>query len=325
MEQLFANVSSITRKCRIGYLKSIGVVSPTNYDVLKDIQAIKSKIESSNNPKTRATRVFHITTFLELVGDTKLLQPYTKLMSRYKNESINAQLDNTIANDKKADRYTDIEDLQKMLLISKPKLVQTPTLKDIKTFQKYLLLSFYVLQPPIRNDLANLTIVSAKKHMKDRINYLVITPRVIYVYLYKFKNSSSFKDGVRVDLDDEIKDSIRYVMKLYKQLKLTPLTLINSFVLQSKTQAIRESEISPASENAIQKMITRYSKELFPTQMSINDFRHAWEIKLQNSEEYKHMSLAQREQEHKKLLHSTTAALTYNRVRGDINKKKEYK
>lgn len=304
MNALFGNLSPITKKVRIAYLKSIGITD-TNYDVLTNLKAIKSKIESSNNPKTRKTRVFHIIEYLKAIGDVSLLKSYTDMMIKYKEKSDEAETNNSIANDKKADRYVKLKELQNLLDEFKPEInLSNPSYKMLKDFQKYLILGFYVFNPPIRNDLAKLKIITNQKNIKKEGNFIVINNRNVYIYLNEYKNARSM-GRTRVELDVKNIKAVRDIMKLYKALNLIPEYLINS---------ISEDRIEPASEATTLQMIIRYTKEVFGKQMSINDFRHIWEMEWQSSDWYKGLTVGERENLHKKLLHGTATAWLYNRV-----------
>lgn len=307
MESLFNNLSTLTKKVRIAYLKSIGVKSLDDYEALKNVKQIRDAIEKSTNKQTRKTRVFHVIEFLKVANDVALLKPYTDMMIEYKGESDKAEADNKLVNDDKRDRYVKLYTLKNQLTQFEPVHIkpEEATLKYIKQYQKYLILSFYVFNPPIRNDLSMLEIIPNQKKITKQGNYLIVNNRNVFLYLNEFKNSKSF-GSVKVGLDNRVIQAIKYILKLYKAIGLSPKYLINSIS--------EDSGISEATEAATLQMIIRYSKEVFGIKLSINDYRHIWEIFYQNQEWYKAMSIAEREDLHRKLLHGMSTALLYNRV-----------
>jgi hypothetical protein len=64
----------------------------------------------------------------------------------------------------------------------------------------------------------------------------------------------------------------------------------------------------------MKKRVKTVSEQYFMKPLSINDYRHIWEISIQNDEHYNKLNLNDREALHKQLLHSMNTALKYNRV-----------
>jgi hypothetical protein len=310
MNNLFSKVADTTRKARINYLNKIGVNSTTDYDVLLDINnIINNYVLDSANVNTQATRIFHIIEFLKEVEQVPLLNEYSNLMKQIKQSSIIKQNDTSTTD--KSDRYISLKELQETLINSNPYtninsiLLQKDFSRNmIKVYQDYLLMCLYVLNPALRNDFHNLKIITKASDLTKEDNFLVINARSVYIYLNEYKNSKSM-GAVRIDLSNYTINIIRNLFKMYKKLKIVPTTLFNH---------ISKLVVEPMTEDAMKKRVKFVSNQYFNIPLSINDYRHIWEIAIQNSDEYKNLNLNDRETLHKQLLHSLNTALKYNRV-----------
>lgn len=298
MDELFNNLAATTRNKRINYLHNIGVNSLTDYDVLKDYNNIMLKyVLNSDNVGTQSTKIFHIIEFLKHTNDKQLLNIYIELMKPLKKEYTEKQNDTSTM--VKSDRYIPLQKLQEDLV------KQSPNDTNLKNYQDYLLMCLYILNPALRNDYHNLKIVKKAADIKKEYNYIVITPRVIYVYLNKFKNHKSI-GSIRINLTEYTQKIIRNLFKIYRdKLDIQPPSLFNHISL---------TMVKPLSEDALLQHVISVSKKYFNQPLSINDYRHIWEIYYQNDINYKKLNLNEREALHKTLLHSMDAALRYNRV-----------
>lgn len=307
MNSLFTTIAPTTRKARINFLTKIGVKGLHEFQPLFDVGNIMhTYIKDSDNVNTQATRIFHIIEFLKAIKHDDLLAKYSAEMKSIKERSIIKQ--NNTATKDKAERYEiALKDLQVSLLNKNPYpnfSTANASLGMIKTYQDYILMAMYVLNPALRNDLHNLQIVNKCADITTSGNYLVINPRALYVYLNEFKNSKSM-GAVRVELTDYTKQLIRNIFKVYKALKKPAKSLFNH---------LSATKIEPMSEDALKKRVKHVSNQYFGKELSINDYRHLWEIMIQNDDTYKNLDLNDREAVHKKLLHSLNTALKYNRV-----------
>lgn len=306
MDQLFQNIASTTRKARINFLSKVGVKSVDDYDSLLDVKKIMdSYVLDSPNVNTQATRIFHIIEFLKVVDNKPVLAEYTNLMKQIKEASIKKQNDTSTTD--RSDRYIPLADLQESLVSKNPYpefSVANASLNMLKTYQDYLLMCLYVLNPALRNDFANLEIITKAAKLEDKGNFLVVNPRALYIYLNEYKNSRAI-GSVRINLTDYTIKVIRNIFKLHKALKIVSPTLFLH---------ISEKKIEPMTEDAMKKRIKAVSNQYFNKPLSINDYRHIWEIAIQNDDNYKNLSLNDREGLHRQLLHSMNTALKYNRV-----------
>ncbi len=306
MNTLFQNIAATTRKSRISFLNKIGVSSVDDYSVLLDVNNIMEKfILDSPNVNTQATRIFHIIEFLKVVDNKPVLNIYTNLMKKIKEASIQKQNDTSTTD--KSDRYIPLKELQIQLVNKNPYpnfSIANVSRNMIKAYQDYLLMCLYVLNPALRNDFHNLDIITKAANLKEEGNFLVVNPRALYIYLNEYKNSRSM-GAVRINLTDYTVNIIRNLFKIYKALKIKPITLFNH---------ISEKKVELMTEDAMKKRVKFVSEQYFMKPLSINDYRHIWEIAIQNDDSYKNLNLNDREALHRQLLHSMNTALKYNRV-----------
>jgi hypothetical protein len=66
------------------------------------------------------------------------------------------------------------------------------------------------------------------------------------------------------------------------------------------------------NEEVMRRKVPRITEKLFGVPMSINDFRHLWEIDIQSNPNYATYTLQQRRNLHLELLHDTKIAQEYN-------------
>jgi hypothetical protein len=312
MENLFLNNSFNTRKERIRFLIKIGITDLNNYDVLNDINNIfNTYILNSNSNGTQKTRIFHIIEFLKLTNNNDLLEKYRKKAEPIINNAINDEKSNTTT---KQDRYIKLQDIQKKLLEQIPDIITVKKFEKLKyneqinyvnKLQDYILLSLYIFTPAIRNNYWTLNIIKYKKDIdtSTNLNYMILNQTHVYIYLQNYKNVSALK-SIKIDIDKETQKLIKLYMKL--------LEILLNEKPKHFLYHISLKKIEPAKENATKTKIIDLSKKYFNIPFSINDYRHMWEIYIQNSEEYKKMTYKQKEKLHNKLLHSIDTALKYN-------------
>jgi len=306
MSQLFQNIAGTTRKARINFLDKIGVKSTDDYSVLLDVDNIMNNyVLDSSNVNTQSTRIFHIIEFLKAVDNKPVLAAYNNIMKQIKEDSIKKQNDTSTTD--RSDRYMPLDELQLKLVNKNPYpnfSVANASRNMIKAYQDYLLMCLYVLNPALRNDFHNLEIISKAAKLEDKGNFLVVNARALYIYLNEYKNSRSM-GAVRINLTDYTIGVIRNLFKIYKALNITPTTLFNH---------VSEKKVEPMTEDAMKKRVKTVSEQYFMKPLSINDYRHIWEIAIQNDGHYNKLNLNDREALHKQLLHSMNTALKYNRV-----------
>ncbi len=150
--------------------------------------------------------------------------------------------------------------------------------------QDKVLLGLYINEPPQRNVYYDANIIHKKADVDPKKNNIIITSRSIRAYIPKHKTSRTYG----------------------------PI----DFAFSKKTSDLIRKVGFPSnlSEDAFKKRLKNAGNRLLGQPITIDSYRHIWEIKMQSSEEYRRMTSLQREKMHNKIMHSTQAALLYNRV-----------
>ena len=312
MNNLFNNIADSTKRERLRFLKKIGIISPTSYDVLYNINdIINDHIKATVNTTTQKTKAFHIIQFLKEIGDNELLEEYTKKTKNIVQSAFEKEKSNKTG---KEERYINLEELQSKFISLEPEKLSTTAflkLSDnakvtyINKLQSHTLLSLYIINPPLRNNFYNLKIVYKKSDAKEDgiTNYLIVTPRLISIFLQSFKNVK-LVGSTTVELNSYCSTLIRLNVKLLEYLfNKKPETLFYH---------ISRKKYEPLEENAIKNKIISTSDKYFGIPLSINDYRHIWEIDIQNNPKYKNLTFLEKEKLHNKLLHSVTTGMKYN-------------
>ncbi len=310
LSKLFSHLSEGTSKPRIRFLNTLKV-SPSQYNQLRDTDKImKDFIYTSENPTTRSTRMWHIITFLEAIGQADLAGVYRALLSPIADASRAKQSDTTTT--VRADRYEDsLQSLRDKLKASVPPFERSTdynrTVDQIKALQNYVILCMYCIEPPCRNDLWELKVGKKAADVTNSGNHIIMTPKTAYVVLNRYKNAKLLGQQKR-PLSAFTARQVRNLLLLYKDiLGSSPEYLFNQF---------ENDELVPTSSDTMSKRVSLLSKHMFNKPISINDWRHLYEIDLQASEKYKNMSYDEKKEAHGKLMHSVDTGLKYNRVKG---------
>jgi hypothetical protein len=314
METLFNNIANSTKKERLRFLSKIGIISPTSYESLYNVNdIIKNDIKATENISTQKTKVFHIIEFLKAIDNKELLEEYIKKTKDIIQSAFEKAKSNKTDKD---DRYVNLKDLQEKFISLEPEKLSTTAflkLSDnakvsyINKLQSHTLLSLYIINPPLRNNFYNLKIVYKKSDAKEdgSTNYLIITTRVVYIFLQSFKNVKSI-GSTSVELNNYCTNFIRLNVKLLQYMfNKKPETLFYH---------ISRKKIEPLGESAVKNKIISTSETYFNIPLSINDYRHIWEIDIQNNSKYKNLTFLEKEKLHNKLLHSVSTGMQYNSI-----------
>jgi hypothetical protein len=112
------------------------------------------------------------------------------------------------------------------------------------------------------------------------------------------------------------RQEIKLTPKLTKLLKIW-IDLLKKLIGKKPTYALGYSIISngvehSSNEDSLRKKLGRYTEFIFGIKLTINDFRHLWEIDIQTNPKYAKMTLEERRAMHMKLLHGLDIAQSYN-------------
>ncbi len=305
-----SKLSALTLRNRTSVLNRLGLTKDNYAKVLANIDVLDTEDKSLNS---RITYMFHVISLLKALPKSstneKLIALYTKKVDGLKKTQIAKAKVNTL---RQTDNFIPLERLQRELNSKQPdfdKFVSNPrtiddTVKFYKAYEKHLLLSMYINMPATRNDLYACRIVHKKADINDTENFILISPRSIYLFLTQYKTAGRY-GPVRLEVGSVNDKLIRNLIKLRKMLKFDNPNLF--------THVSKNGLETIGDETVLVQRIKKASVEYFGQNQSINDFRHSWETHIQHSEAYKNATIAEREQIHMKLLHSLGTALYYNR------------
>ncbi len=319
-----SKLSPTTVLIRSIYLgKKLGLTENNYFDKLSNIDVI-------NDPKlseaSRITYLFHVISFLraykpksesEVAKNKDLLKRYVKAVDALK---LSQAKKNKTPSSRVIDDHISLTKLQtklnsKMINIDEylahPAATRESSPNFLKRFENFLLMSMYVNMPAVRNDFTTVKIVNKKDDLGANSNYIVVTPRTVYLYLTQYKTSARY-GRVRLEIGPINTKLVRELIRLRKELtdsSTTGATYVSPWLFTHVTK--RGSE-KMASDQAMIQRIRNVSAEYFTHKQTINSFRHAWETHIQHMPEYADMSVDEREQLHNKLLHSMNAAAFYN-------------
>ena len=317
-----ADYSFNTMRDRIGYFNKRKIGENNYLEVLdKDRDEL---LKESDKVESNRSHCFHIIAFLKHVKlmdklDDKTLEKVDELEKYYKakgDELFKEAQKLRLLN--KGNKYMKLEDLQDILKKKEPtmeipikvdKLLPKKEYDEYKNlykyYENYCILCMYVFQPAIRNDFYQMKIVYNKKDINTTDNFILISPRSIYLYLNKFKTKDNF-GSVRLELNQFTVKQIRNMLKLRKALGYTTESLFNHVTAKAITPI--------QTPTAFINRLGNNSYKFFGKKYTINIYRSIWETSIQHDPNYQNLSLEERENIHKQLLHHTSVALSYNRV-----------
>lgn len=271
----FSNISASTEKTRLSFLRKMGINFLENYQKLENpTRIVREFVKDSKVPTTQRTRIWMIIEFLKLVKD----QPGAEqLLEDYL----------LIAQPILAEAVKHVENNK---LSSDPKADMYIDLAELKTAweklpdnQEKVLLSLYINEVPQRNNYYSPNIIRTRADIDSKRNNILITNRSVSLITHNYKTA-----------------------KIYGTLELP---------FSKKTASlIRKFGFPDLKADNFKKKLQSVSQKVFGKPLGINTYRHIYEISLQNSPEYKAMSVSERKKEHERLGHSLETAMLYNRV-----------
>lgn len=252
-----------------------------NVNDLLDSKTVMERINQSDNPGTRWKNLMHVLAALEAADLPKT--NYDDVKQKMYEEAL-ANTRDTTKTKKQVDRFRPLPELQQILLNE---------LKTKPLSRELVALACYVLQPAIRNDWFDMRVTNKKSDTKNGGNWLHKTSRnKMTLIMQDYKNAFAF--GRReIPITKELSPWLRMWLN---------------------TGDERDRVFRNMSDNVFGKMLARASKNVFGQPLTINDFRHIWEIHFQTDPKYATMSVADKDKLHAQLLHSTEAAMLYNTV-----------
>ena len=234
-----------------------------------------------------------------------VLKEETKLLEFYKEqlEVLNVEYNSFIGSHEKSElqklNWMTLKNLRKIyesyrkeIRKEKYNKKETLTSKESKFLNNYLVVSLYVLMPPVRLDFAPMSIIKSIKDDDDKGNFLVNKSRNKKTFIInEYKSSKTYGKQV-IQIPKELNTVLNLYLKFHKN---------DSFLLNTRGK--------PLTSNALSKLIThafgRYTNNI----ITLNLLRHIYiteKVKIKTADEEK-----EEEKIAKSMQHSTATQKTY--------------
>ena len=291
LEEIFKDKSESTKKNyiqRINRLKKLYFPDDNDYVFIKKPNRLIKKINSSDYPAS-TKRDFYISLYAVDANEK-----YKNEMYKFRDETNKKQGESTIS-EEKLKNYDTMKNLKKILDI-----MPEDTYTQVRD---KLLVSIYLLKPPIRNDLESVAIFKKvlDPSTNNTLNYIQKKDKEFIFYLNQYKTVKKYgakKIIYSKSQDPEIYNLFKKIIKFNK-----PFLIVN------------DTNNNPLDDKQISALIIKIFENYLNKHVSINTIRHIYETELINSEEYKKMSMTQKKAKHDELMHDfTTAHTDYNKI-----------
>lgn len=335
VNKLAGSAAASTLKKRIPFLNQLRMIDPESYDFgfLNHIELVMKRVQKSSNIDTQWNCLWHIIAACKSapeVIDDKTLAYYLKTA-----ESMKIERDEKQSNNKRTDKQvitleTDLTKRQNQLdakiadlfmAYDIPYKIPTPskykTIKDLNTFAKQLqelvICGAYLYQPALRNDWGSLSLTTRLTGNDTSKNHLYIRGNTMRLIMNVFKNSKTMGQVI-IDIRPKLVELLKIWLSVLTKINGSkPLHPLYYNITKTKCEFIENDE-------AIRRQLPRITAKVFglkdkddePVGMSINDFRHLWEIAIQTDPAYATMTEAARKALHRELLHGNEIARFYN-------------
>lgn len=300
----------------------------TDFSFINDIKRMKKILNEYENINSRWNYLMHLNEAIK--SDPSIINDATR---KFMNDTIsdlkikrNEKLMNNVKTEKQVERLSiPITDLQSQLntkfnvLFEKYNIATTNdkisqyTVKRLgdnifvfaRALQDLMYLSAYIDQPALRGNWATMRFSPSKSKIDKDHNWLVLNARITKLYMRDFKNVNKL-GKVEIDLYPTfIKRMKLWISVLRTIMKSTPPYVLHYSITKT-------SIVHVGSEKALTKNIPRIGLRILDKTITIDDYRHLWEMYIQNDASYAKMTAKERENIHKQLLHSTAIGQLYN-------------
>ena len=294
LEEIFKDKSESTKKNyiqRINRLKKLYFPDDNDYIFIKKPNRLIKKINGSDYPAS-TKRDYYIALYAVNPNEK-----YKNEMYKFRDETNTKQGESKIS-EEKIKNYDTMKNLRKIL-----DMMPEDTYTQVRD---KLLISIYLLKPPIRNDLEGVSIFKKDllhfhANIKDTLNYIQKKDKEFIFYLNQYKTVKKYgpkKIIYSKSEDPEIYNLFKKIIKFNK-----PFLIVN------------DTNNNNLDDKQISALIIKIFENYLNKHVSINTIRHIYETELINSEEYKKMSMTQKKAKHDELMHDfTTAHTDYNKI-----------
>ena len=301
-------------------LRDLGLPFTQDLSALNNHQQIIDYINLGKNNQTKRGKFIHLASAQNYLKSSNINPeadpaPFQRQADNL-SDAYNAHYANNVMPEQFANKFIPLDTLKQTIkkklaaACRKSKefdqLSSSEKIKSCKEFHKLVVLALYTLQPPLRNDYAFLKVVDTKSDFDKGSNYIAINQNTVTLCLNKYKTAKTYGQRIMSIEDKLLAKSIRTFTKVNEKLIGIKPEFAFGYHYSVRTGVFH------TGNNSIQVQLPKWSKEAFGKDLSINDYRHLYELTLQRSPEYQLMTEEQKEAEHLKLLHSGVVARAYN-------------
>lgn len=324
--KLIGTAAASTLAKRIRFLIELSEMfsNSKDFSFLNNTDKIIARINKSNNVDTQWNNLFHV--IMAIRSDPSVVNNKSKLIYEQLADRLKIQREAKHLNNVKTEKQ--IKTLEKDLSFRQTQLsekiselfqahsipyeiISNANLKKIEPYtfsrklQDLVIAAVYLYQPAIRNNWGSLKITNKLKDLPNNNNYLYIRGQTMKLVMNVFKNSKSLGNKVII-----IRPSLVYLLKIWLSLLKSVLGKVPEYPLYYNITSKKIEYMG--NDEVLRRKIPRITERLFGVPMSINDFRHLWEIDIQTNPLYATYTLQQRRALHLELLHDTSIAQEYN-------------
>lgn len=320
MEKIEHNINSFgelrdtSKQTYIRHLKTIyNLVGEQIYnDVIYTIDFVNTKYDNNNTRHGHFKALAKLTNFKGYVEEMRKCATYSK----------NAYMHNIVnVNDQNFITLTELKNILNIMENDIVKQFGELWIFNFKTWirrndlrQEYyrMILDYMILMitinHPLRADYYDMNV----KYEIDNTNnnFILVKDDSVELHMNYYKNSTKYKNTNIQILNEHAYNNIMNFIKLYEYLyKRKPEKLLYRPKAKLQCRPIKERQ---NYLNIVKNTIYHYTNK----NISINTIRKIYETDLIQSEKYKYMTNAEKEEEHQKLLHSRHIANDiYNKVK----------
>ncbi|RLN75929.1 hypothetical protein BBJ28_00015155, partial [Nothophytophthora sp. Chile5] len=282
---------------------------------LGNAKAVIKETNSSKSIDVRKTRLFHVLSMLELpagkVIPVAIKKSYRDMGNKLRDQARIDSLNNgsliKLFENYKLSRNVKMsgEDFGRLSTQSDRKNINT----FARDLQRHMIVACYVWQPSLRSDWGTLEISSAAANWLDaKKNWLqVLRSGRIRIIMNNYKNAKSMGQQI-IEIDSQkLKQYLKYWIDLMSRIMGSKIKYLFMYELTAQNEPKLNSV-----RGTLTKAISRSSEQILQQKMSVNDFRHAWEMSIQNTQEYQRATQAERTEMHHQLLHGLAMGQQYN-------------
>lgn len=285
-----------------------------NLNFIDKKEKVKKCIENKYINDTIRSNLYNVLYIIALnKKDDKLIVFYKDLMKESKKMSDESRGENK-KSEREDENWMRWEDILNHTKKMKERLEMNKKVrKDSeieKEYQDYIIVVLYTLCPPLRIQEYQKMVIKEKEDKKEEKNknYMYLDENgKIRVKIYKSKNIKKLVEGnvdyiehkLWIEGEEEIKKYVKYLKSINRWKE-------GGYLLYVKNM---EKEMG---ETTIIKRIKKIYGEYVPS-MTVSIIRKSYETYLQNSEEYKNLTVNEKKAKHREILHSYMTGQEYKK------------